>query len=71
MHNVEMAKRVSKMVCRRVTRKTSKLPPFEAYSCPGLTKQGKDGKYISFENSNGVFAWKKLVQLRGSRRNRK
>ena len=71
MHNIEMAKRVSKMVCRRVTRKTSKLPPFEAYSCPGLIKQGKDGKYISFENSNGVFAWKKLVQLRRSRRNRK
>ena len=66
-----MAKRVSKMVCRRVTRKNSKLPPFEAYSCPGLIKQGKDGKYESRENNSGVYVWKKLVQSRRRRRNRK
>lgn len=66
-----MAKRVSKMVCHRVTRKNSKLPSFEAYSCPGLIKQGKDGKYESRENNSGVYVWKKLVQSRRSRRNRK
>jgi hypothetical protein len=62
-----MRKRISKMVCRRITRKNSKLPPFEAYSCPDMIRKGKDGMYVSRESSNGVYTWKKI----GTRRSGK
>lgn len=53
------------MVCHRITRKNSKLPPFEAYSCPDMIRKGKDGMYVSRESNNGVYTWRKV----GTRRN--
>jgi hypothetical protein len=49
--------RRSKMVCQRISRKNSKLPPFVAATCPGMRKKGKDRMYVSSESANGVWAW--------------
>jgi len=48
------------MKCQRVTRKNSKLPPFNAATCFGQVKKGKDGMYMSSESKNGVLIWKKV-----------
>jgi hypothetical protein len=49
--------RRSKMVCQRISRKNSKLPPFVAGTCPGMRKKGKDRTYVSTESANGVWTW--------------
>ena len=51
------------MKCQRMTRKASKLPPFEAYTCAGKLRRGSDGMYRSTEKSNGVWAWKKTRKV--------
>ena len=51
-------KRVSKMKCERVTRKNSSYPPFNANTCPGKLRKGKNGMYLSVETKNGIFKWK-------------
>ena len=39
---------------------TRKSPAFHAKDCKGLEKKGKDGKYISRPDSNGVYKWVKI-----------
>lgn len=53
-------RRISKMKCRSTTRKSGKLPPFDARTCPNKTKKGKDGMYKSTDRADGVWVWKKV-----------
>lgn len=55
-----ITRRISKMKCRRITRKNSNLPPFEARTCPDKLRKGKDGTYRSTDISNGKWIWKKI-----------
>lgn len=55
-----MRTRRSKMKCKKTLRKNSKLPRYEARTCPDKIKKGKDGKYKSVERSDGVWIWQKL-----------
>lgn len=55
-----MPRRSSKMKCKRTLRKNSKLPPFDARSCPDKIKKGKNATYKSVEKSNGIWMWKKV-----------
>jgi len=48
------------MMCKRITRKNSNLPPFKADTCPGKVKKGKNGQYISSDTNNGVWVWKRI-----------
>ena len=54
-------RRTSKMKCRRTTRKSGKLPPFDARTCPNKTKKGKNGMYKSTDRADGVWIWKKVA----------
>ena len=50
------------MVCEEVKSEkyqTRKSPPFHAGHCPGQTKKGKDGDYVSKEDARGVYKWVK------------
>ena len=52
------------MVCEEVKSEkyqTRKSPPFHAGHCPGKTKRGKDGDYISKEDARGVYKWVKAA----------
>jgi hypothetical protein len=55
--------RVSKMKCERVTRKNSNYPPFNANTCPGMLKKGKNRMYVSSETKNGIFKWKLYTSI--------
>jgi hypothetical protein len=43
---------------------TRKSPPFHAGHCPGQTKKGKDGDYVSKEDARGVYKWIKASQTK-------
>jgi hypothetical protein len=53
-------RRISKMKCRSTTRKSGKLPPFDAGTCPYKLRKGKDGMYRSTDRADGVWVWKKV-----------
>jgi len=55
--------RVSKMKCERITRKNSNYPPFNANTCPGKLRKGKNGMYLSVETKNGIFKWKLYTSI--------
>ena len=59
-----MARRVSKMECRQTERRSKrrKLPAFDAATCPGKTRKGRDGMYESVEASDGKWMWKKKMK---------
>jgi len=51
------------MTCKEVMDKkyqTRKSPAFHAKDCKDLTKNGKDGKYISKPDSKGIYKWVKI-----------
>ena len=51
------------MSCLEVKTKkyqTRKSPAFHAKDCKNLTKQGKDGEYLSKPDSKGVYKWVKV-----------
>jgi len=45
---------------------TRKSPPFHAKDCKGLTKQGKDGSYVSTSDAKGIYKWIKANATRKS-----
>jgi len=55
------------MACEEVKTKkyqTRKSPAFHARQCAGQIKTGKDGKYISKTDANGVYKWVKINTTR-------
>lgn len=51
------------MACEEIKTKkyqTRKSPPFSANQCQNTIKNGKDGKYISKPDINGIYKWVKV-----------
>lgn len=51
--------------------RTRKSPAFHAGDCKGMTKQGKDGAYVSKADARGVYKWVKRMMRATQKKSKK